>query len=129
MVQELMCGQRQVPVLQLTSRRGGNRRVVECLPKIAHGSVYGGAGRGNDSKNPRKSSIYYCAFRLPFLTAEAGKLQVGPEVRPREDVPMSGVLVTGYRSGQSQSGSTWLERLSAAVRVCGAESRSIGTTS
>jgi hypothetical protein len=48
-VQELMCGQRQAPVLRLSSRRGGNRRVVECLPEIVEGGVYGGAGRGERS--------------------------------------------------------------------------------
>ena len=59
MVQELMCGQRQPPMLQLASRRGGNRRVVECLPEIVDGGVYGDAGRGNDSGHSRKSAIYY----------------------------------------------------------------------
>jgi len=40
MVQELMCGQRQAPMLQLASRRGGDRRVVECLPEIIDGGLY-----------------------------------------------------------------------------------------
>ena len=59
MVQELMCGQRQAPMLPLASRRGGNRRVVECLPEIVDGGVYGDAGRENDSEHSRKSSTYY----------------------------------------------------------------------
>ena len=40
MVQELMCGQRQAPMLQLASRRGGDRRVVECLPETIDGGLY-----------------------------------------------------------------------------------------
>jgi len=40
MAQELMCGQRQAPMLQLASRRGGDRRVVECLPETIDGGLY-----------------------------------------------------------------------------------------
>ena len=44
MVQELMCGQRRAPMLQLTSRLGGNRRVVACLPEIVDGGAYSDGG-------------------------------------------------------------------------------------
>ena len=50
---------------------------------------------GNAPESPRKSTIYYCAFRLRFLTAESGESQVGPYIRPGESMPMSGVLVPG----------------------------------
>ncbi len=56
MVQELMCGQRQAPMLGLASRGGGGRRVVECLPEFVDGGLYCDGGRGNGSEFPRKKA-------------------------------------------------------------------------
>lgn len=54
MAQELMCGQRQAPMLQLASRRGGDRRVVECLPETIDGGLYRDARSREDSESSQK---------------------------------------------------------------------------
>lgn len=60
MVQELMCGQRQAPMLQLASRGGGGRRVVECLPEIVStAACIVMPVEGAIPNLPRKSTIYY----------------------------------------------------------------------
>ena len=97
MVQELMCGQRRAPMLQLTSRLGGNRRVVACLPEIVDGGAYSDGGRGNDSAFPRKSSIYYCAPRPGQVSDAPANPQVSGLNRRLGTASMSRVLVSRAR--------------------------------
>lgn len=59
MVQELVRGLWQAPILQLESRCGAGRRVAEFLPRIVAGGMYRGAGRGNYFRISTKSTIYY----------------------------------------------------------------------
>ena len=59
MVQELLCGQRQAPMLQLASRRGGTGVSLSACQRLPTAACIVMPGRGNDSESSRKSTIYY----------------------------------------------------------------------
>ena len=79
MVQELMCGQRQAPMLQLASRLGGNRRVVECLQRLSTAAYMVMPVGGTIPNFREKAPFIICAPR-PGPVSDAS---VNPQISGR----------------------------------------------